>query len=235
MPALQAPRKISRRHELRQDAVVTATAKAVTFFDQYRTAAIGVGVALVVAVIAFVGYRFYLTKQSEEASTHLGTIVVTYEQGFWDEALNGTVENIGLLDIANRYGSTPDGNLARFYAADALYRLDRKEEALKYFEAYDKGDNYLGASAFAGEAAIHEDFGNTDRAADLYRRAALIYENNLTSPEYLLAAARNYENIPNYAAAREMYGLIQDRFPDADAAGGLDLYFARLDALQGNL
>jgi tetratricopeptide (TPR) repeat protein len=192
-------------------------------------------VAFVIAVIAFAGYRYYLVGQGDEAAARLGSIVVTYEQGLWDVALDGTAETIGLIEIANRYGNTTDGNLARFYAADALYRLDRKEEALKYFEAYDKGDNFLGAAGYAGEAAVNEDLGNEKRAAELYYQAALGYENNLTSPEYLLSAARNYEAIGEYSSARKMYKLIETRFPDADAAGGLDLYFARLDALQGAL
>ncbi len=235
MPALQAPRKISRRQELRQDAVVTATTRAVNIFDEYRAAAIGLLVAVVIAFIAGIGYWYYFTGQSDEAAARLGSIVLTYERGLWDVALDGTAETIGLLEIANRYGNTKDGNLARFYAADALYRLDRKEEALKYFEAYDKGDNFLGAAAYAGEAAVNEDLGNEKRAAERYYKAALVFENNLTSPEYLLSAARNYEAIAEYPSARKMYKLIETRFPDADAAGGLDLYFARLDALQGVL
>ena len=235
MPALQAPRKISRRQELRQDAVVTLTAKAVNIFDERRTAVIGVLVAFVVMVIAFAGYKYYLVGQGDEATARLGSIILTYERGLWEEALDGTAETIGLLEIANRYGNTTEGNLARFYAADALYRLNRKEESLKYFEAYDKDDNLLGAAAFAGEAAVNEDLGNEKRAAERYYQAALVYENSLISPEYLLSAARNYEAVAEYSSAREMYKLIETRFPDTGAAGGLDLYFARLDALQGKL
>lgn len=235
MPALQAPRRISRRQELRQDAIVTVTAKAVNIFEDNRATVIAVLVAIVIAAISFVGYKYYLLGQGDEAAARLGSIIMTYEQGLWEAALDGTAENIGLLEIANRYGGTADGNLARFYAADALYHLDRKEEALKYFEAYDKDHNYLGAAAYAGEAAVIEDLGDEKRAAERYYRAAVVYENNLTSPEYLLAAARNYEALADYSSAREMYKLIETRFPDADAAGGLDLYFARLDALQGAL
>jgi tetratricopeptide (TPR) repeat protein len=235
MPALQAPKKISRRQELRQDAVVTATARTVRIVDEYRTAVIGFTMVFAIAVVSYVGYFYYQVEQGTEAAAQLGSIVVTYEQGLWGEALDGTAGNMGLIEIVARYGGTDDGNLARFYAGDALYRLDRKEEALEYFEAYDKDDNYLGAAAFGAEAAIHEDLGNSERAAERYRRAALSYENSLTSPEYLLAAARSYEATGDYAAAREMYKLIETRFPEADAVGGLGLYYARLDALQGAL
>lgn len=232
MSALHAPKKISRRQELRQDAVVSATTHAFDLFDQNRTASIIGFAALFIAILGFVGFKFYQDGQSVEAADLLGGIVMTYEAGLYEEALDGTVDAPGLLEIASRYGNTPDGNLATFYAADALFRLDRKDEALQYFEAYDKGKNYIGASAIAGEAAVHEDRGDAERAADLYRRAALIYESNLTSPEYLLASARNYETAGEYAAAREMYETIRDRFPDSSPAGGLELYLARLDGIE---
>lgn len=235
MPALQAPKKISRRQELRQDAVVTFTAKAMDVFEQYRTAVTGAAVAVAIVIIALIGYTFYMNAQSEEAAARLGAIVAFYEQEQWEQALDGTAGDMGLLEIVDRYGGTEEGNLARFYAADALYRLGRKEESLDYFQGYEKDDNYLGAAAYAGEAAIQEDLGNQERAAELYYRAATIYENSITSPEYLLAAARNYEAIANYNSARKMYRLIETEYPEADAAGGLDFYLARLDALQGNL
>src|SRR5690606_17436511 len=97
------------------------------------------------------------------------------------------------LEIADEYGSTDAGNLARFYAADALFRLGEYDRALEYFRKYDEDDGLIGASAIAGEAAIRENKGEYEAAGDLYRRAALHYENELRSPEYLLQAARAYE------------------------------------------
>lgn len=235
MPALQAPRKISRRQELRQDAVVTVYARALEFYSRYKTYVLAAAAVLLVAILGYIGYRFYLVKQGDEAAQLLGPIEMVYEQGNYEQALDGTADHIGLIDIADRYGRTKDGNLAKFYAADALYRLGRKEEALQYFESYDKDADYLGASAYAGEAAIQEDLGNPERAAELYRKAGTIYENKLTSPEYLLSAARDFEAAKKYDAARDMYNMISDRFPDSEVADGIEFYLARLDAIQGKL
>lgn len=235
MPALQAPRKISRRQELRQDAVVTVYARAIDFYTRNKTYVLAAASVLAVVLIGYIGYRFYLIRQGDEAARLLGPVVVLYEQGSYEQALDGTAGQIGLIEIADRYGATRDGNLARFYAADALYRLDRKEEAMKYFAAFDKDSDYLGASAFAGEAAVHEDLGDFERAARLYREAATIYENDLTSPEYLLLAARNYEEAGDYNAARTMYEMISEDYPESDIADGIEFYEARLDALQGRL
>jgi len=235
MPALQAPRKISRRQELRQDAVVTVYARAIDIYSRNKTYVLAAAAVLVVIIVGYVGYRFYLAKQGDRAAQLLGPIEMVYEQGKYEEALDGTADHIGLIEIAKRFGRTKDGNLARFYAADALYRLGRKEEALEYFKSFDKESDYLGASALAGEAAIQEDLGDLARAGELYRQAALIYENNLTSPEYLLSAARDYEAAKDYDAAREMYDMISKRYPDSDVADGIEFYEARLDALQGKL
>lgn len=235
MPALQAPRKISRRQELRQDAVVTVYARVLDFYSRNKAYVLAAAAVLAVVIIGYVGYRFYLVRQGDEAARLLGPIVLMYEQENYEQALDGTVDQPGLIEIASRYGRTKDGNLARFYAADALYRLDRKEEALDYFASFDKGSDYLGAAAYAGQAAALEDLGDQRRAAELYREAALVYRNKLTSPEYLLSAARNFEAVGDYGAAREMYQMIADQFPEAEVADGIEFYVARLDALQGRL
>jgi tetratricopeptide (TPR) repeat protein len=220
---------------MRQDAVVTVYARAFEFYNRNKTYVLAAAGVFVLIVVGYTGYRFYLDKQGDEAAMLLGPVVVTYEQGNYQEALDGTAGQPGLIEIASRYGQTADGNMARFYAADAFYRLDRKEEALDYFVSFDKGSDYLGASALAGEAAIHEDLGNPRLAAERYHEAALIYENNLTSPDYLLSAARSFESVQDFGAARAMYDLISDRYPDSDVAGGIDFYLARLDALQRKL
>lgn len=235
MPALQAPRKISRRQELRQDAVVTAYARLSNAFREYRVYALAAASVIVVAVIGFIGYKAYIANQDTKAAGELGAIVRVYEAGRYDEAVEGNAQNPGLEEIIGKYSGTPSANLAHFYAGDALFRLGNKEEALRHFEQFDKEDNYLGASALAAEAAIQEDLGDLERSADLYREAATVFENSLTSPDLLLSAARNYEAIGNYSAAREMYETISTLYPDSDLAAGLDFYFARLDALQGRL
>ncbi len=232
MSALNPPKRISKRHELRQDTVVTAYARTWDFFDQNRKLVFGAIAALVVLVLIGAGYAFYHAQQEEKAQELLGIILPVYEQGDYRAALDGTDETVGLLEIADDYGSTDAGNLARFYAADALYRLDEFDQSLRFFESFDKEENYIGASAYAAEAAIYENKENFARAADLYKQAALHAENELFSPQYLLEAGRSYERAGQYAQARQMYEMIRDRYPDSNLTSGIDFYVARLDALE---
>lgn len=228
MATLKAPKTISKRKELRKDTAVTIFVQIQEFVYQNRTLAYGIAGAAALVLLAIAGYAYWQSQRSVEAQNLLGGIVLVYEQGQYQEALDGTGDNPGLLVIAEDYGGSEAGNMARFYAADALFRLGEYDQALEYFEAFDKGNHIVGASALAGEAAIYETKEDYARAGALYRRAALQYEDGLTSPEYLHASGRAYEKAEQYEDARNAYQMIRDRFPESAHAQSLDYYLARV-------
>ncbi len=234
MSTLNPPKTISRRQELRQDKVVTVYAKAWEFFATHRLLVYGIAAGLVVAVLAVVGYVLLQNQRGDEAQERLGSILAVYDQGQHQAALDGTDAHLGLLAIADEYDGTDAGNLAHFYAADALFQLGRYDEALTHFQAFDKSADLVSASAVAGEAAIYEVQGQFQRAGDFYRRAASLFENDITSPDYLLQAGLAYEQAGAFDEARDAYQAVQERFPDSNLAGGMEFYLARVDAASKN-
>ena len=228
---LKPPKQVSRRQELREDTVVTAYARTMTMAEKYKGALIAAAVGIVVIFLGVLGYFFYLGNQSDLADEALGSVLPLYESGQYQEALDGTAETPGLLEVADEYGATDAGNLARFYAASALFQLERYDEARDFFAAYDGDDDLLGASALAGEAAVVEIGGDHAAAARLYERAAETYESAATAPAYYLDAARNYEAAGDYDAARAAYEAIEETYADAPEAANIPAYLARLDAL----
>ena len=229
MATLKAPKTISKRHELRQDAATTVFVKAQEFFYDNRTLIYGIAVGIVVVILAIVGYVFLQGQRDVQAQEELGGIILVYEKGDYRAALDGTAETPGLLTIIDDYGGSNTGNMARFYAADALFRLDEYDQALEFFQDFDGGTNIVGASALAGEAAIYEVQEDNARAGDFFRRAALLVENELRSPDYLMSAGRAYEKAGQYEDARDAYLLIQDQYPESASAQGLDFYLGRVN------
>ena len=232
MSTINPPRKISKKHELREDKVVTFYARAWQYYHENRKLIYGILAGIVVIALAIVGYVYYLNQQSERANQLLGEIVGMYEQGSYQEALDGADGRTGLLEIADEYGNTDAGNLAHFYAADALYRLGEYDRALEHFEEFDASEDFIGASAIAGQAAVYENREDFVRAADLYRRAALHFENELSSPQYLLDAGRAYEQADRFADAQRMYEQIRDDYSESNLAANIDVYIARAAARQ---
>lgn len=228
---LKPPKQVSRRQELREDAVVNAYATTLTLTEKHRGKLIAAAVGIAVIFFGVLGWVYYQAGQSDRADEALGAILPTFEQGAYQEALDGTPEAPGLIEIADEYGSTDAGNLARFYAASALFELGRYDEAGEYFADYDKGDDLFGAAALAGEAAVAEQEGDHAAAGRLYERAADRYESEATAPGYLMDAARNYEAAGDYDAARAAYEAIEADYPDAAEAQQVAFHTARLDAL----
>lgn len=232
MSTLNPPKSISKKHELREDKVVTFYARAWQFVDENRTLVYAAAAGLVVVVVAIIGFILYQNAEAGEAEEMLARIVPLYEQGAYQQALDGTVDRLGLLEIADEYGGTTAGNLAHFYAADALFHLGDYDRALEHFEAFDKSRNFLGASGYAGQGAVHEAREEYERAGDLYRQAAYHFENDLTSPEYLLKSGRAYELGGLYEQAVAQYEAIQDEYPESAQSSNIEVYIARAAAKQ---
>ena len=232
MSTLNPPSKITPRTETGEDRASTFYLEAWDFFDRHRTAVYATIAVIAVGVLAIVGWTYYHAQQVEEAEQLLGQIVGTYEAGNYEEALQGTGDLPGLLTIAEEYGGTPAGNMAHFYAADALYATGQKEQALEHWEAFEKEETILGASAYAGMAAVNEDLGNYERAGDFYLRAAAYYESDVTSPLYLLQAARAYEAAAAYEQAQAALEQLEEEYPDSPQAAQVPVAAARIEAKQ---
>lgn len=227
MSTLKPTKKISRRHELREDTVVTGFARITEFFEANKTVVYGALGAVVILLAAIVGYNYLQDSKQERAIVDMASAVRAFENGDYQSALNGVDGNRGLIEVVDDYGSTDAGNLARFYAADAYYRLGQYDEALEYFRSYKLESDYIGASALAGEAAIHELRGDYGRAGELYERAADLFVSEVTSPGYLISAARAYVKAGDVDNAIEAYEEIKASFSETPESQQVDILIAQ--------
>lgn len=232
MSTFRPPSKVTKRKELRQDQVVTFYAKAWDFFEKNRALVYGLLAVLVLVIAGLVFMVINQGRQAQVAQEMLAEVISVYEAGNYEAALQGTPTEAGLLEIADEYGGSDAGNMAAFYAANALYTIGETERALEYFSTFDKDENFVGASAYAGMAAANEDLGEFERAGELYRTAALFYENEVGSPQYLIQAGRAFQEAAAYDEAREVYETLQEEFPESQEAEGVPFHLTYLSALQ---
>jgi tetratricopeptide (TPR) repeat protein len=230
MSTLNPTRKVSRRHELREDTVVTFYARSLGYFENNRNTVYAMLAGIVLVVAAIMGFAWMKASNNEKALSEMSTAVQRYEAGEYQASLDGDTSFIGMIEIADSYGNSDSGNLARFYAADAFFRVGDMANSLKYFESYSKDSNYLGASAYAGEAAIHESNGDLKRAGDLFLRAATIFTSDITSPMYLESAARAYTEAGESKKALSAFETIRDDFPNSQAARDVEFYIAKMES-----
>ncbi len=230
MATYKAPRNISRRQELREDAVTTVWVRIQELYYDYRRLIHGIGIGIAVLLLGYFGYDYLQGIRADQAEELLGGIILVYEGEEYQAALDGTATAPGLVEILEDYGSTPSGNLARFYAADAAFRLGDFDRAFDYFRSFEGDDDLIAASALAGQAAVYEIREEYARGGDLFRRAAAVVDGDLNAPGYLMAAGRAYEKAGDFVEAFDAYEMIRERYPESTQAQDIDFVLARARA-----
>lgn len=216
--------------DVAHDTLHTGFDRTQMFYEENRTPILAALVGLVVLVLAILGYRAWQNNRSAEGQRQLGAAISLYESGNYRQALDGTETVPGLLEIADRYGSTATGEQARFLAANAFFLLGERDEALELFEEYG-GDGLLAASALAGQAAVLEAQGEHARAAALYLEAANEFESPASSPRYLLDAGRTFAAAGDAAAAQDALETLTDEYADTPEAQTAAVEMGRVAAL----
>lgn len=228
MSTLTPTRRVSRKHALREDKVVTFYARVLGLVENNRTIVYGAFTVIVIVLAMIFGFSYIQSSRNADALEQMTEAVIRYESGDYVTAIDGDVFFTGLIEIAENYGNTKAGNLARFYTADALFRTGDLERSLFFFRAFNKEGNSIGASAYAGEAAIHETNGDFNEAGDLYLRAATIFESDVTAPGYLVKAARSYEAASDLPAARQVFEQLREDYPISREGQNVEFYLARI-------
>ena len=197
---------------------------------QRRTILTVVG-ALVLAALAVALFAWWRAGQNTEVTDRLAASVALFESGQFEQALRTDGARTGLKDLADSYGGTKAGNLARYYTATSLYELKRYDEAKTYFEAFDGGGTVLGPAADAALASILENQNKPAEAAAAYVEAADAAASPLFTPMHLLSAARAYLAAKRPDDARRVLERIEADYAESPEAQDVAFMLGQADAL----
>jgi tetratricopeptide (TPR) repeat protein len=224
---LKPKKKISKK-EIKEDTLVTSYYEASTWYQQNKRTVNGVLTGVVVIAIVAVAYLNNVNSNNLKATSELGKISSYYDQGKYDVAINGNLqENVrGLQSIVDDYGSTKAGELATFYLADCYYAQGNYDKALQYFLDVDVSDELISASAIAGAAACYEAQANYEKAATTYEKAAFKYTKDVNAAENMFHAAKNYLAAGNKEKAAELFKKVKKDHQTAAIARDIDRWIA---------
>lgn len=230
------------RKELKQDKIketIEHGAEAVISHGQFTL--IVVFVILVVA-LGYGGWRFYIDRQTAEASGEFDSGMKAYqariapapdpaepnEPFYSDEAARSQDALQKFVKVADKYPSTNPGKLARYYAAICLEDLERQNQALEELKKISgSGDKELAAMAQYQMGVIYARTGKTDDAVKTFRAVADRQSALVPRPLVLLELA-GVLRTSNPKEAASLYQQIKKEFPDSAIADQAD---RGLDAL----
>ncbi len=167
-----------------------------------------------VAVGAGAAYYFYnQSEKNKEAQDAMFQAVYYFEADSLTKALNGDGKDQGFIDIAEEFGSTKAGNLAKFYAGAALLQQGKFEDALEYLKDFSANDALIQARAYSLAGDAYMELKDSDGAIEYYKKASGYLPNEYFTPRYLMKLGMAYEVKGDYARAVEAYDrIINDHF-----------------------
>lgn len=197
--------------------------------------------ALVVALAIF-GWNSYSRRQTAKAAASLddamkifqarirtpGEQVEPGEITYIDEKNKYTDAEKKFTDVANQYGRTKPGQVARYYAALSAVQLKQYPEAEKDLNQLVGADESLAGLARFQLAGIYLQENKDSQAVDLYKQLADKPTVFVPKPMVLLTLADHYRKTDPTQAAK-LYNEVKQQFPDAaqQADEGLELLNAK--------
>ena len=205
--------------------------KSEAFFLKYKKAIIAAVVAVIVIIAGVILYKTYVSGPNEvKASTAISKGQAYFEQGLFNEALNGDSTGFkGFAALANEYSSTKAGNLANLYAGLCNAQLGKWEDAVKFLEEYDGAKDQMispAAEGALGNAYAH--LNQLDKAVSHLKKAAEKADNNSLSPTFLIQAGEILESQGKKDEALKLYQEVKEKYFNSMQYQTIDEYIDRV-------
>jgi predicted negative regulator of RcsB-dependent stress response len=235
------PEHISRK-ELKQDKIketIEHGAEAVISHGQFTLILV---IVVLVVGLGYGGWRFYIDRQTVEASIAFDGAMKTYqarvgaapdpalpnEPVYGNEEARAKDASVKFASVADKYPKTNPGKLARYYNALTLEDLERHNQALEELKKISGGsDKELAGMAQYQMAIINSRTGKPDDAVKIFRALADKPTVLVPRPLVLLELAGVLRTTKPQEAI-SLYQQIKKEFPDGPIAEAAD---RGLDAL----
>lgn len=213
------------------EALAQTLGRSEQFIEDNKSTVLIIAVVFLAIVGGFIGGKYYLSSQNENAQTDLFQAVYYFEADSLGLALNGDGNNYGFLEIIDEYGMTEAANLANYYAGASYLKMGDFESALRYLSDFSTSDYLVQARAYSLQGDAHMELEDFEQAASFYEKAASYNANEEFSPTYLQKAAIAYESAGNLEGALNSYQTILDDFFGVTEYNDAKKHAARLKGL----
>jgi len=230
------------RQELKTDQVQEALSHSAEAVLSHKTALIyGVIVALIVAA-GVIGWRVYSQRQSVKAAAEFSAATQIFqapivaagqppqpnEISYSDNTKKYQDALAKFEDVAKHYPRTRPGQLADYYAALCLERLNQNAQAITWLSKIENSSNHdFAAMARFELAQIYDHSGNAAQAVQLYNELLKNPSVLAPKPMVMLALAEHYRQ-SDPAQAGRIFNQIKSEYPDTGAADQADQELALL-------
>jgi tetratricopeptide (TPR) repeat protein len=168
---------------LKQDKFVSTTTQGLEWASEHRQSVIRNGAIAFAVIVVLVLSGVIYNSRSDAASAAFGTAMQSYQtplaqpgqqvppgvKTYASAAERAKAANAQFLDVANKYGMTPSGKNARYFAGLTEVEMGQTQQAEDTLKQVASGwDGELSALAKYALAEVYRNSGRNDQAVDLY-------------------------------------------------------------------
>lgn len=198
------------------------------FIEKNQKMIVNVIIILIVIVGAYFGYHKFISEpKGTEAANQIFGAQNYFEKDSFNLALNGDGNVLGFLEIIDKYGSTPSGNLANYYAGLSYLHTGDYENAIKYLKKFSSDDLLMANMAISNIGDAYMQIGDYKKAAEHYNKAAASKTNDFSTPLFLMKNGMALEKAGDYSGALKSYEKIEKEFPSSPEARDIEKYIER--------
>jgi tetratricopeptide (TPR) repeat protein len=212
--------------------IVEVRDQAQSFVDSNQNLVLGGLLVLVLAIGGIFAYNNFVKKpRQQEAMQQMYQAQIQFERDSFALALTKPGGGYpGFLDIADNYGGTKAGNLAKYYAGISYLNLGQFEAAIDFLKDYDPDEEITPIMKYGAMGDAYSELNDLDSALDYYRRAVGAGDNDVLTPYYLKKLGMLHEKNGEFADAKEAYERIKMEYPESQVAQDIDKYIIRVTA-----
>ena len=198
------------------------------FFDKNKNILIYGGIAIVVVLLGFLGYKKLVSEpKNVESQIEIANAFYDFESDSTAAAINGSNGNMGLEEAADEYNGTSGGDIANYSMGIINMEKGEFETALDCFGNCGFEDAMVANLTLGLQGDCNVELGNYAVAVDFFEKAAKREANEFTSPMYLKKAGLAYEALEDYSKALNAYQRIKDNYPQSTEGADIDKYIER--------
>jgi tetratricopeptide (TPR) repeat protein len=219
---------------LKTDQFVTTTTHGLEWASENRRSVITTSLILLAAILVVVGGVLFYNHRAEQASAAFGAAMADYQtpvaepgqqipagtKTYATLAERAKAANANFLAVANKYGSTPDGRLARYFAGITYVEEGENASAESTLKAVADGWNRdLANLANDALADLYRQTGRDAQAIEIYNKITAKPSTTVPAGLAQLQLAGLYESQNKPEEAKKIYAQLKDK--DAKGPAGL--------------
>lgn len=228
----QSQVEMEQKNEEKNTNIEDVISKSELFIEQNQKTIITVAVAVLVVAFAIFGFvKWYAQPRLEKASNAIFGAEQYLASGQYQLALDGNDQFAGFNEVAKKYGSTKVGKRAKYQAGLCYLHLGQYNEAIDKLNSYKGKDTFTKIIAVIAQGDAQLDLQNNSKAISLYKKAAQMDDNYVTTPFALFKAGMVYIIDNNSAEAIKCFQQIKDNYPEASEYATIDKFIKWAEAL----